>query len=278
MGNTISKKEFSTQQLVVRSFQYSLQKSCLLRFNCICFEINLSEKEKIKVIIQYLIRILKIKLGWINDFDKIIIDYVIEQLTVFKGHKYWINSVKYGSNGLLNTILSGSDDYSIRLWDIRSSQQIQMFNGHTDYVRAVEYSPFVVDNTEVSDHMIIQFVFWDIRSNKKELYMIYGADEDGGIRSLKLFELKNKNSNGKSNNYCVKMLNIFLKFILFSLCGVKANAKHASVENCGMVQLSTKKPFKNIFFRATPVSVIKNSTCYPELFQKFFQIVPNRYN
>ncbi|ETO01035.1 hypothetical protein RFI_36405, partial [Reticulomyxa filosa] len=58
------------------------------------------------------------------------------------GHKHVIRSVKYGSNELLNTILSGSKDTSVRLWDIRSGKQIQVFNGHTNNVLSVEYSPF----------------------------------------------------------------------------------------------------------------------------------------
>ncbi|ETO36851.1 hypothetical protein RFI_00211 [Reticulomyxa filosa] len=77
--------------------------------------------------------------------------------------------VKYGSNELLNTILSGLDDESVRLWDIRSGEQIQVFNGHTSYVHAVEYSPF------------------------NELYMIKGDDkEDFGIMCLKFIGLKKK--------------------------------------------------------------------------------------
>ncbi|ETO15139.1 WD-40 repeat protein, partial [Reticulomyxa filosa] len=75
-----------------------------------------------------------------GSWDKTICTWDIEttkQLVVFKGHKNWIRSVKYGSNKFgticgANAILSGSDDESVRLWDIRSGQQIQVFNGHTN--------------------------------------------------------------------------------------------------------------------------------------------------
>ncbi|ETO35430.1 transcriptional regulator, XRE family [Reticulomyxa filosa] len=89
-------------------------------------------------------------------------------------------SVKYGSNELINTVLSGSDDKSIRLWDIRSGQQTQVFNGHTYFVYAVEYSPFVIKNSIGNSHLICSgsddntIRFWDIRSNKNQLYMIKG--------------------------------------------------------------------------------------------------------
>ncbi|ETO07530.1 transcriptional regulator, XRE family, partial [Reticulomyxa filosa] len=106
--------------------------------------------------------------------------------------------------GLLNTILSGSFDKSVRLWDIRSGQQIQVFNGHTHWVYAVEYSPFVINDILGNSNVICSgswdntIRFWDIRSNKNELYMIKGDDkEDSGILCLKFIVLKKKE---KTNN------------------------------------------------------------------------------
>ncbi|ETO27529.1 WD-repeat protein [Reticulomyxa filosa] len=107
-------------------------------------------------------------------------------------------SVKYGSNELVNTILSGSDDKSVRLWDIRSDKQIQVFNGHTNTVWCVEYSPFVINNSISNSNVICSgsldntIRFWDIRSNKDELYVIEGYhEEDNGILCLKFISLKN---------------------------------------------------------------------------------------
>ncbi|ETN98012.1 WD-40 repeat protein [Reticulomyxa filosa] len=99
----------------------------------------------------------------------------------------------------MNTILSGSVDKSVRLWDIRSGQQIQMFNGHTNRVWSVEYSPFVIKNSICNSNVICSgsrdntIRFWDIRSNKNELYMIKGDEkEDFGIICLKFISLKKK--------------------------------------------------------------------------------------
>ncbi|ETO11715.1 WD-40 repeat-containing protein, partial [Reticulomyxa filosa] len=105
-----------------------------------------------------------------------------KQLNVFKKYCTRVNSVKYGSNELANTILSGLNDKIVRLWDIRSGQQIQVFNGHKSWVFAVECSPLVIKNIDEvvggnsnvicsgsSDNTIR---FWDIRSNKNELCMI----------------------------------------------------------------------------------------------------------
>ncbi|ETO33783.1 WD-repeat protein [Reticulomyxa filosa] len=114
---------------------------------------------------------------------------------MFKKHTNTVSCVKYGSNELSNTILSGSIDKSVCLWDIRSGKQIQVFNGHTDYVYVVEYSPFVIKNNIVNLNVICSgsfdntIRFWDIRSNKNQLYVI--EDEEGyGIYCLKFIVLK----------------------------------------------------------------------------------------
>ncbi|ETO14244.1 hypothetical protein RFI_23122, partial [Reticulomyxa filosa] len=136
-------------------------------------------------------------------WDKTIRIWDIEttkQFNVFKGHTDNVISVKYGSNKLVNTILSGSWDTSVRLWDIRSGKQTQVFNGHTDYVYAVEYSPFVIKNSSDNSRVICSgswdntIRFWDIRSNKNELYAI---KLDGRVICLKFMELKKKVNNNE---------------------------------------------------------------------------------
>ncbi|ETO05058.1 WD-40 repeat-containing protein [Reticulomyxa filosa] len=99
----------------------------------------------------------------------------------------------------MNTILSGSRDRSVRLWDIRSGQQTQVFSGHTNETWSVEYSPFLIKNNIGNSNVICSgsndntIRFWDIRSNKNELYMIKGDHkEDGGIYCLKFIGLKKK--------------------------------------------------------------------------------------
>ncbi|ETO10741.1 hypothetical protein RFI_26636 [Reticulomyxa filosa] len=120
-------------------------------------------------------------------------------------------SVKYGSNELIDTVLSGSSDKTVRLWDIRSGKQVQVFNGHMDIVWAVEYSPLVVNNINIggSSNVICfgsydkTIRFWDIRSNKKELHVVNRDDKDGGIKCLKFLKLR-KNiylCHGSNNGY-----------------------------------------------------------------------------
>ncbi|ETO11096.1 hypothetical protein RFI_26280 [Reticulomyxa filosa] len=97
-----------------------------------------------------------------------------KQLNVFKG---CVNSVKYGSNELINTTLSGSNDESVRLWNIRSQEQIQV-----PMDIQIMYGLTIYNTIR----------FWDIRSNKNELYVIEGDKEDDGIMCIKFISLKKK--------------------------------------------------------------------------------------
>ncbi|ETO35372.1 WD-40 repeat protein, partial [Reticulomyxa filosa] len=116
----------------------------------------LSEEEKIQVIVQHWIRRLKKKLGWINEFDKLVVNYVssfvhsffktlmstvfmfetfcsssklINTLTEHTG-RVW--SIDYSTFDDCQLICSGSDDKTVRVWDVDNNKQIQSFNGHSD--------------------------------------------------------------------------------------------------------------------------------------------------
>ncbi|ETN98536.1 WD-40 repeat protein, partial [Reticulomyxa filosa] len=89
-------------------------------------------KNEIKFAIQHWIRILKIGLGWIDDFNKIIIKYVrgFELSMILRGHGNTVNSVRFSEDG--RKIVSASYDHTVRIWDVASGKQLQIFRGHTD--------------------------------------------------------------------------------------------------------------------------------------------------
>ncbi|ETO15038.1 WD-40 repeat protein [Reticulomyxa filosa] len=103
----------------------------------------------------------------------------------------------------MNTILSGSWDAKVCLWDIRSNKQIQVFNGHKSVVWSAEYSPFVIKNDIKVINSNINVIcsgsldntirFWDIRSNKNELYVM----NVNGVVCLKFIEFKKKVNNNE---------------------------------------------------------------------------------
>jgi WD40 repeat protein len=56
-----------------------------------------------------------------------------------QGHKGSIKSVAFKSDGQI--IVSGSEDYTIRLWDLRGNAIRKPFQGHEGPVWSVAFSP-----------------------------------------------------------------------------------------------------------------------------------------
>ncbi|ETO31829.1 G-protein beta WD-40 repeats containing protein [Reticulomyxa filosa] len=168
--------------------------------------IQLSEKEETQIIIQYWIRILKIKLGWIHEFDKLVVNYVMifllfvlylfiviinnhyltqattvfmldtfrsssKLLKTFSGHTDCVYSIDCFTLDCDQFICSGSDDKTVRVWDVENNKQIQSFNGHSSSVSCVKFSPYHCRNyrrnviCSASHDKTIRF--WDIKDNQQ---------------------------------------------------------------------------------------------------------------
>lgn len=70
------------------------------------------------------------------------------ELRQLQGHKSWVNTVAFTSDGKL--LASGSgygklgfgrDDTTMRLWDIASGQELRQLKGHTDKVNSAAFTP-----------------------------------------------------------------------------------------------------------------------------------------
>jgi hypothetical protein len=57
----------------------------------------------------------------------------------FEGHASWVRSIAFSADG--NQVLSGSDDNTLKLWDLASGQLLRTFQGHTGRVWSVAFSP-----------------------------------------------------------------------------------------------------------------------------------------
>jgi len=55
------------------------------------------------------------------------------------GHSYGVESVAITPDG--KYIVSGSNDKTIKLWDIKSGEEIRTFEGHSDSVNSVVITP-----------------------------------------------------------------------------------------------------------------------------------------
>ncbi|ETN97510.1 hypothetical protein RFI_40019, partial [Reticulomyxa filosa] len=109
--------------------------------------INQKEKE-IQIITRHWIRTLNIKLGWIKDFDKIIVNYVSSFAytffmfdtfrsssklnKTFTGHAGTVFSIDYSTFDDCQFICSGSYDKTVCVWDI-DNNQIQSFDEHSSF-------------------------------------------------------------------------------------------------------------------------------------------------
>ncbi|ETO08155.1 WD-40 repeat protein [Reticulomyxa filosa] len=147
----------------------------------LCFIVFIlkNKEEEIQIIIQHWIRTLNIKLGWIKDFDKLVVNYVMsflffiktlikciilfcyhfltqtttvfmldtfssssKLLKTFTGHSARVYSIDCTTFDNMHFLCSGSTDNTVRVWDIENNKQIQSFNGHEDCTYCVKFSPY----------------------------------------------------------------------------------------------------------------------------------------
>ncbi|CAD8177574.1 unnamed protein product [Paramecium pentaurelia] len=88
-------------------------------------------------------------------------DLKINDLYQLDGHS---NDVCFSSDG--NTLASGSDDKSIRLWDVKTGQQKAKLDGHEHYVMSVCFSPDGNTLASGSDDKSIRL--WDVKTGQQK--------------------------------------------------------------------------------------------------------------
>ncbi|ETO32119.1 hypothetical protein RFI_04999, partial [Reticulomyxa filosa] len=92
-------------------------------------------------------------------------------INTFTGHTDWVRSIDYSIFDDCQFICSGSDDKTVRVWDIDNNKQIQSFNGHSDSVYCVKFSSYHYHNNRQnvicssSDDNTI--CFWDVKDNQQ---------------------------------------------------------------------------------------------------------------
>ncbi|ETO05681.1 hypothetical protein RFI_31713, partial [Reticulomyxa filosa] len=100
---------------------------------------RLPKKEEIEVILQHWTRISNIKLGWIYEFDKLVVNYVMFyflsfiQMIISSPNIYLF--VDYSTFDGKQLICSGSYDKTACVWEFDNNKQIQSFKGHSDCVK-----------------------------------------------------------------------------------------------------------------------------------------------
>ena len=84
-------------------------------------------------------------------------------LVVNLGHTDAVNSVAYSPDG--RTVLSGSDDSTLKLWDVASGREIRTFSGNTAAVTAVAFSPD--GQTVLSNSRDRTLKLWDVATGQE---------------------------------------------------------------------------------------------------------------
>ncbi|ETO31965.1 WD-40 repeat protein [Reticulomyxa filosa] len=174
MTTLINEEKTLIKQALVRSFRKKL-----LSFGDYCIH----SEEEIQTIIQYWIRVSKIKLGWIQDFDRFVVKYATDffmfevfrslskLLKTFSGHTKTVWSIDYLILDDCQLLCSGSEDKIICVWDIETNKQIQSFNGHSDWVCCVKFSQYYHHNNHrsvvCSSSVDKTIRFWDIKHNRQ---------------------------------------------------------------------------------------------------------------
>jgi DNA-binding CsgD family transcriptional regulator len=81
---------------------------------------------------------------------------------ILQGHTDMVRAVAFSPDG--RTLASGSDDQSIKLWDVRSGQSLATLRGHTKYVLSVAFSSDSKSLASGSDDQSIKL--WDVSTGQ----------------------------------------------------------------------------------------------------------------
>ncbi|ETO35997.1 WD-40 repeat-containing protein, partial [Reticulomyxa filosa] len=141
------------------------------------------KEEEIQIIIHHWIRKLNIKLGWIKDFDKIVVNYmsIVFMFDIFcsssklintlTGHTGWVRSIDCSTFDDCQFICSGSNDNTVRVWSVNNNKQTQSFNEHSSEVYCVKFSSYhyynLHQNVICSSSYNKTIRFWDFKHNKQ---------------------------------------------------------------------------------------------------------------
>ncbi|ETO04569.1 WD-40 repeat-containing protein, partial [Reticulomyxa filosa] len=101
------------------------------------------KKKEIKKILEYWIRSLSIKIGWIHDFNIITSKYILLRYFQFvkeincKGDR--LHMVQFSPDG--QKFVTASRSKIIRIWDVNSGKIVKQLKGHSNHTDQVLFSP-----------------------------------------------------------------------------------------------------------------------------------------
>ncbi|NCR32919.1 MAG: NACHT domain-containing protein, partial [Microcystis aeruginosa L211-101] len=116
------------------------------------------------------------------------------------GHNGSVNSVSFSPDG--KTLVSGSDDNTIKLWNVETGQEIRTLKGHYNSVRSVNFSPD--GKTLVSGSVDNTIKLWNVETGQ-EIRTLKGYDSS--VNSVN-FSPDGKTLVSGSNDNTIKLWNV----------------------------------------------------------------------
>ncbi|KAH7204112.1 WD40-repeat-containing domain protein [Fusarium oxysporum] len=93
-------------------------------------------------------------------------------LKTWTQHKQPVWTTKFSPTEL-TTLLSASDDRTVRLWDLPSNDPTTTFVGHSDYVRCANFMPGTMSNMIISGSYDSTVKLWDPRAGSNSAVMTF---------------------------------------------------------------------------------------------------------
>lgn len=93
-------------------------------------------------------------------------------LKTWTEHKQPVWTTKFSQTDL-TTVLSASDDKTVRLWDLPTNEAVTTFVGHKDYVRSANFMPGSMANMVVSGSYDSTVKLWDPRTGNNTAVMTF---------------------------------------------------------------------------------------------------------
>ncbi|BAY24095.1 serine/threonine protein kinase with WD-40 repeats [Calothrix sp. NIES-2100] len=134
-----------------------------------------------------------------------------DQPNTLKGHSSDVNSVAFAADGI--TLASGSDDNTIKLWNLATKKEIQTLKGHSQWIWTVAFSPD--GKTLASGSADKNIKLWNI-STGEEILTLKGHKD--GISSV-AFSPDGKTLASSSLDKTIKLWNLSTGQIIRSLGG-----------------------------------------------------------
>ncbi len=103
--------------------------------------------------------------GNVAQADFVLADVSTQQqyIATLTGHTNRVNSVAFSPDG--TTLASGSNDRTVRLWNVATQREITTLTGHTDWVNSMAFSPDGKILASGSDDQTVRL--WDVATQRE---------------------------------------------------------------------------------------------------------------